>query len=109
MKPQSLLAAAVFASSANGVSARRQMEALGRGDWREEVIRRAADNREPRVFTTTIPTRHRLRTLMHDPHYRLSVAWQNVGYNQPTQPGFHLGDGMNSPPRSDIVTRSLTR
>lgn len=79
------------------------------GDWREDVIWRTADNRELRVFTTTIPTRHRLRTLMHDPQYRLSVAWQNVGYNQPTQPGFYLGEGMNPLPQPDIVTRSLDR
>ena len=50
---------------------------------------------------------------MHDPQYRLSVAWQNVGYNQPTQTGFYLGDGMAPPPRPAIVTegfetRSLT-
>jgi hypothetical protein len=41
---------------------------------------------------------------MHDPQYRLSVAWQNVGYNQPTQPGFYLGDGMKPPPRPNIRT-----
>ncbi len=75
------------------------------GDWREEVIWRSADNQELRLYTTTVPTQHRLRTLMHDPQYRLSVAWQNVGYNQPTQPGFYLGEGMNRPPRPSIVTR----
>ena len=36
---------------------------------------------------------------MHDPQYRLSVAWQNVGYNQPPHPGFYLGDGMAKPGR----------
>jgi len=41
---------------------------------------------------------------MHDPGYRLSVAWQNVAYNQPTQPGFHLGDGWKAVPRSAITT-----
>ncbi len=62
------------------------------GDWREEVIWRSRDNKELRIYTTTIPTTHKLRTLMHDPQYRLSVTWQNVGYNQPTQPGFYLGE-----------------
>ena len=62
------------------------------GDWREEVILRTADNKSLRIYTTTIPTGHRLTTLLHDPQYRLSVAWQNVGYNQPTQPGFYLGE-----------------
>jgi rhamnogalacturonan endolyase len=64
------------------------------GDWREELITRTKDGKELRIFTTTIPTDRRFYTLMHDPTYRLSVAWQNVAYNQPTQPGFYLGDGM---------------
>jgi rhamnogalacturonan endolyase len=64
------------------------------GDWREEIIARTGDNRELRIFTTTIPTDHRLTTLMHDPVYRLGVAWQNVAYNQPAHPGFYLGEGM---------------
>ena len=67
------------------------------GDWREEVVWRSADGRELRIFSTTIPTPYRLRTLMHDPIYRLSVAWQNVGYNQPTQTSFYLGHGMRFP------------
>ena len=66
------------------------------GDWREEVVFRTADNRALRIYTTTIPTQHRIRTLMHDPQYRLSVAWQNVGYNQPPHTGFYLGEGMES-------------
>ena len=40
---------------------------------------------------------------MHDPQYRLSVAWQNVAYNQPPHPSFFLGDGMRRPPRPNIV------
>jgi rhamnogalacturonan endolyase len=62
------------------------------GDWREEVIWRSADDRELRIYSTTIPTTNRLVTLMQDPHYRLSVAWQNVGYNQPPHTGFFLGE-----------------
>ena len=41
---------------------------------------------------------------MHDPQYRLAVAWQNVGYNQPPHPGYFLGHGMKPPPRVRIVT-----
>jgi len=74
------------------------------GDWREELIARTRDGRELRIFTTTIPTNRRFYTLMHDPIYRLSVAWQNVAYNQPTQPGFYLGEGMTAPPRPSIKT-----
>lgn len=69
------------------------------GDWREEVIWRTEDNSELRIFTTTISTDQRFYTFMHDPIYRISVALQNVGYNQPTQPGFYMGDGMETPPR----------
>lgn len=61
------------------------------GDWREEVIVRTADSQELRIYTTTIPTPHRLPCLMTDIPYRLSVATQNVGYNQPPEPGFYLG------------------
>jgi rhamnogalacturonan endolyase len=76
------------------------------GDWREEIIWRNKNNNELRIYTTTIPTDLRLYTLMHDPQYRLSVAWQNVGYNQPTQPGFYLGAGMKRAPRPRIRTDS---
>jgi rhamnogalacturonan endolyase len=77
------------------------------GDWREEVVFRTSDNKELRIYTTTIPTEHRLVTLMHDPQYRLSVAWQNVGYNQPTQPGYYLGEGM-SPPRQPAISTTIS-
>lgn len=74
------------------------------GDWREEVIFRATDNSALRIYTTTAPTDRRLPTLMHDPQYRVSIAWQNVAYNQPPHPGFFLGDGMKPPPRPNITT-----
>jgi len=74
------------------------------GDWREEVIWRSRDNRELRIYTTTIPTRHRFYTFMHDSTYRLSIAWQNVGYNQPAHTGFFMGHGMQKPPRPNIAT-----
>jgi rhamnogalacturonan endolyase len=41
--------------------------------------------------------------LMHDPQYRLAIAWQNVAYNQPPHPGFFLGEGMKPAPRPDIT------
>jgi rhamnogalacturonan endolyase len=88
----------------NGTKATPALCADILGDWREEVLWKTHDNRELRLYSTTIPARHRLRTLMHDPQYRLSVAWQNVAYNQPTQPGFYLGDGMAPPPRPLIRT-----
>lgn len=77
------------------------------GDWREEVVWRTSDNTALHIYTTTIPTEKRLYTLMHDPQYRLSAAWQNDAYNQPTQPGFYLGDGMKLPQaKPNIITGS---
>ena len=63
---------------------------------------RTTDNKALRIYSTTIPTKHRLYTLMHDPQYRLAIAWQNVAYNQPPHPSFFLGDGMKAPPRPNI-------
>lgn len=95
---ETVLLTATGCASNNGTKATPCLGADILGDWREEVIWRSADNKELRIYTTTVPTEHRLVTLMHDPQYRLSVAWQNVGYNQPTQPGFYLGDGMKARP-----------
>jgi len=88
----------------NGTKANPCLHADILGDWREEVIWRTRDGRELRIFTTTIPTDRRFYTFMHDPIYRLSVAWQNVAYNQPAQTGFYMGDGMTAPPRPSITT-----
>ena len=72
------------------------------GDWREELLMTAPDGQSLRLYTTTVPTEHRIYTLMHDPQYRLAIAWQNVVYNKPPHPGFFLGDGMAPPPRPSI-------
>ncbi|HSV98802.1 MAG TPA: rhamnogalacturonan lyase [Sedimentisphaerales bacterium] len=73
------------------------------GDWREEILMTAPDGKSLRLYTTTIPTEHRLHTLMHDPQYRLSIAWQNVVYNKPPHVSFFLGQGMTAPPRPNIT------
>jgi rhamnogalacturonan endolyase len=65
------------------------------GDWREELLLPGPEGKSLRLYTTTIPTRYRFVTLMQDPQYRLSVAWQNVSYNKPPHPSFFLGDGMS--------------
>jgi rhamnogalacturonan endolyase len=71
------------------------------GDWREEMILPGPEQRSLRIHITTIPTKHRFVTLMHDPQYRLAVAWQNVVYNKPPHPGFFLGHGLENPKRPD--------
>lgn len=72
------------------------------GDWREEIIWRTDDSSALRVYMTTEETENRIYTLMHDPQYRLSIAWQNVGYNQPPHTSFFLGTGMEKPPAPSI-------
>jgi rhamnogalacturonan endolyase len=39
---------------------------------------------------------------MHDPQYRLSVALQNVAYNQPPHTSYFLGEGMAPIKRPNI-------
>lgn len=73
------------------------------GDWREELIYHTLDNTELRIFSSPIPSARRLYTFMHDPQYRLSIAWQNVAYNQPPHTGFYMGEGMPAPPKPNIV------
>ena len=72
------------------------------GDWREELLVAGPDRRSLRLYTTTIPTVHRIYTLMHNPQYRLSIAWQNVAYNKPPHTSFYLGDKMAAPPKPNI-------
>ena len=60
------------------------------GDWREEIILRTKDNKNLRIFSSPYDTNYRFHTFMEDPVYRISVATQNVAYNQPTQPGFYF-------------------
>jgi autotransporter-associated beta strand protein len=98
------LLVAAGCSSNNGTKATPVLSADILGDWREEVVWRTTDNAELRIYTTTVPTEHRLYTLMHDPQYRLGIAWQNVAYNQPPHTGFYLGDGMLAPPKPNITT-----
>lgn len=65
------------------------------GDWREEIVARGQDNSSLLVYTTTIPTENKLYTLMHDRAYRMQVASQNVGYNQPPHISYYVSDDNN--------------
>jgi rhamnogalacturonan endolyase len=90
-------------TSCNGTKATPTLSADILGDWREEVIWPTIDGKELRIYTTTIPTDRRFYTFMHDPQYRLAIAWQNVAYNQPPHPSFYVGEGMKPPPKPKIV------
>ena len=62
------------------------------GDWREEIVARKSDNTGLRIYTTNIPTAHRLYTLWHDHQYRNAMVWQSVGYNQPPHKSYFVGE-----------------
>ena len=63
------------------------------GDWREEIILwDSTDGCTLNIFTTNIATEYAIPTLMHDHTYRMAVAWQNSGYNQPPHVGYFLPD-----------------
>ncbi|WP_198033450.1 rhamnogalacturonan lyase [Flavobacterium commune] len=90
------------ARSNNGTKSTPALSADILGDWREELILRSEDNSELRIYSTTIPTTIRQYTLMHDSQYRLAIAWQNVGYNQPPHTSFYMGTGMKTAPKPNI-------
>lgn len=91
-------------TSNNGTKSTPCLQADLFGDWREEVVWRSEDSTELRIYTTTDMTEHRIYTLMHDPVYRLGIAWQNVAYNQPPHTSFYLGEGMKALPVPNIYT-----
>ena len=64
------------------------------GDWREEVVLRTRDSKNLRIYMTPYETNYRFHTFLEDPIYRISIATQNVAYNQPTQPGFYFGSDL---------------
>lgn len=75
------------------------------GDWREEVILYDAnDPSKINIYTTTIETKYRLFTPMHDYVYRLGVAWQNTSYNQPPHLSYYIGGGVDKIAQPDIYT-----
>jgi hypothetical protein len=73
------------------------------GDWREELVLRASGNRLA-IVTSLAPTEYGIRTLMHDPMYRMGVANKNTGYDQVGFASFYIGDEAELPEqRTDIV------
>ncbi|TFW33705.1 rhamnogalacturonan lyase [Massilia horti] len=92
------------AASNNGTKGTPVLSADLFGDWREEVVWRSADDSALLIFSTTLPSRHRIPTLMHNPQYRVQVAGQNAGYNQPPHPSFFLGEGMAPVAQEPIYT-----
>lgn len=71
------------------------------GDYREEIIARKSDG-GLRVFTTTFATEYPVYSLMHNPQYRVQVAAQNNGYNQPPHTDYFLGTGFDLPTAPEV-------
>ena len=80
--------------SNNGTKATPCLQGDILGDWREEVLLRTEDNTALRLYVSPIATDYRFHTFLEDPVYRISIATQNVAYNQPTQPGFYFGPDL---------------
>ncbi|VBB48016.1 conserved hypothetical protein [uncultured Paludibacter sp.] len=91
-----LLNASADCSSNNSTKSTPCLDADIVGDWREEVMLRTSDNKNIRIYMTPNPTKYKFYTLLEDHIYRMSVAYQNVGYNQPTHTGFYLGADLEN-------------
>lgn len=90
-------------SSINSTKANPCLSADILGDWREEVITYNTNNpSQIFIYTTTIESKYRLFTPMHDAVYRCGVAWQNTSYNQPPHLSFYIGDGIAQVKQPDI-------
>ncbi|WP_239014518.1 rhamnogalacturonan lyase [Archangium violaceum] len=79
-------------ASNNGTKANPVLSADILGDWREELIVRTTDSTALRIYSSPYSSNYRYVTLMHDPVYRLGVAWQNTAYNQPPHLSYFIGD-----------------
>lgn len=72
------------------------------GDWREEMIFRKSDGTALRIYTTTFTSEYPVYCLMHNPQYRVQVAAQNNGYNQPPHTDYYLATGYVLPEAPDV-------
>jgi rhamnogalacturonan endolyase len=95
-------------SSNNGTKATPCLQGDIVGDWREEVLLRTDDNAALHLYVSTIPSRYRFHTFLEDPVYRISIATQNVAYNQPTQPGFYFGPDLEGKFRGTVILHPVS-
>lgn len=91
-------------TSCNSTKATPSLQADLFGDWREEVMLPLKDSSALRIFMTTDVTNYRFYTFMHDPVYRLGIAWQNVAYNQPPHTSFYIGPNYTNQPAASLYT-----
>ncbi|MDE5765354.1 MAG: carbohydrate-binding protein [Ruminococcus sp.] len=76
------------------------------GDWREEMLFRVGSD-TIRVFTTTYTNDYNIYCLMQNPQYRVQVAAQNNGYNQPPHTDYYIDSvEYTRPEEQDIWVNS---
>ncbi len=84
-------------SSCNSTKATPCLQADILGDWREEVVWYNTDDpTQLMIFSSTTATDYRVPCLMYDHNYRMAIAWQNSGYNQPPHLSYYLPDWIDS-------------
>ncbi|MCM1162853.1 MAG: LamG domain-containing protein [Muribaculaceae bacterium] len=80
------------------------------GDWREELIMWDYTNpAQIMIFTTTETSKYRVPCLMEDHNYRLAIAWQNSGYNQPPHLSYNLAATYSNDPSIKITSGQLNQ
>lgn len=98
------------AQSCNTTKASPCLQADIFGDWREELVLWDGEtSSDLLIFTTTEPSSYRVPCLMQDHNYRMAVAWQNSGYNQPPHLGYNLADVIDPKARITVTEGSLTQ
>lgn len=82
-----------YSVTCNGTKTTPCLQADIFGDWREEIILfNNEDKKTLNIFSTALPTSARVPCLLYDHVYRMGIAWQNSGYNQPPHLGYYLPD-----------------
>ncbi len=81
--------------SINGTKSNPSLSADLFGDFREEVIFPTKDNKNLRIYTTTIYSNNKVNSLMENRQYKLQVLLQNIGYNQPPHLDYYLDYSKN--------------
>ena len=84
-----------YSVTCNGTKTTPCLQADIFGDWREEIILfNNEDKKTLNIFSTALPTSARVPCLLYDHVYRMGIAWQNSGYNQPPHLGYYLPDAL---------------
>lgn len=84
-----------YSVTCNGTKTTPCLQADIFGDWREEIILfNNEDKKTLNIFSTALPSAVRVPCLLTDHVYRMGIAWQNSGYNQPPHLSYYLPDAV---------------